>query len=152
MPFTTPADVAAFTGAVYTVAQQTRLATLIPFAERYVARRAGQVFYAVSAPAGDASQDWLLVVSLVAQAYLYAEDAETRSALLGPFASEKLGDYSYTMKDGATMAAQFLDGDPRIAEIISAYALMPALLGVVVNGPTRVAVPVFDPDVSRLLA
>lgn len=152
-PITTVTDVQTMTGVAYTEPQKTRLTQLIPLAERYVKRRTGQVFYDATDVASDASEDWLLVVSLVADRLLNDEDVEVRAARLGPFQSERMtgaqGEYSYTLKAGGAL---LLDADPRIAELIAAYQQTPALvplLGMVINGPTRVAPPVCDPDVSR---
>lgn len=148
-PITTVDDVEAQTGQSYTTAQQTRLGdVLIGRAERYVRDAAGYVFYVDGDPEADASQDWLLAVSLVADGMLRAEDPAIRAALLGPYQSERLGDYQYTLKTGEAQAAGY---DARVWEIIARYRDSSALVGLVVNGPTRVATPVYDAevDVSR---
>ena|GEM_PF-2854851 len=132
------------TGQTFTVAEQTRLTTLIPFAERDLARWTGRVFYDALLPASDASQDWLLATALISAQYLHDENPEVRAALQGPYQSEKLGDYSYTVRAGSVT----LDADPRVAAIIAAYRVL-TFVGLVVNGPTRVAVPVYDADLSR---
>jgi len=131
------------TGQTFTAAQTTRLATLIPIAERDLARWTGRVFYDSLVTASDASQDWLLATSLIAARYVHDEDPEVRAALLGPYQSEKLGDYGYTVRPEQTSLS-----DPRVAAIVAAYRVL-TFVGLVVNGPTRVAVPVYDADVSR---
>lgn len=148
MAYATPADVAAVTGVTYTAAQNTRLTALIPQAERFVARLAGQVFYDPAAATSDASQDWLTAVALVADAYLASEDSEAREARMGPFQSEKLGDYSYTLKGQSVPQVS----DPRVMEIIAPYLVLSALSGVVVNGPAREAAVTVEAgdDVSRI--
>jgi hypothetical protein len=148
-PHTTAADVATFTGQTFTVAQVTRLGVLIPLAERWVKYTAGVDFYDATDEDSDASQDWLLVVSLVAEAMLRSEDPAVRAAMMGPFQSEHLGDYSYTVKAGSSGFVAFFDG--LAWEIIGRYRTASTLLGLVVNGPTRIAPAVvdYDVDVSR---
>lgn len=150
MPITTVEQAEAQTGLTYTTAQQARLTSvLLARAERFVRDQAGLVFYVDGDADADASQDWLLAVSLVADGMLRAEDPETRAALLGPYQSERLGDYQYTLKSGA--GASIGDYDPRVWEIISRYRVVAPLIALVVNGPTRMATPAYDAeiDVSR---
>lgn len=148
MALTTIANVADFTGQVFTAAQDVRLTTLIPIAERQVARLAGSVFYDAADVAGDASQDWLLAVSLVAEQMLRNEDPAVRAALAGPFQSENFGgEYSYSIKSGAGKVGV----DPAVLDIIARYRTSPALAGVVTSGPTRIAPVIADPDLSRAL-
>lgn len=149
-PITTLDDVEAQTGQSYTTVQQARLTdVLLARAERYVRDETGLVFYVDGNADADASQDWLLAVSLVADGMLRAENPKTLAEALGPYQSEKFGDYSYTLKDGAS--ASIADYDPRVWEIIGRYRVGSSLVGLVVNGPTRIATPAYDAeiDVSR---
>lgn len=148
--FTLASDVVTLTGTAYSVDQQTRMTSvLIPRAERYVKRVVGRTFYDAADRTTDASQDWLLVVSLIVEHYLFDEDPEQKEVALGPYQSEKLGDYSYTLKSGAG-ASSSIEGDPRIAELLATYQ-EPSVPAMVVNGPTRETPPVYDAevDVSR---
>lgn len=148
-PITTFEDVEQQLGQTYTEVQEARLTdVLIGRAERFVRDAAGYVFYVNGDPEADASQDWLLAVSLVADGMLRAEDPTIRAAVLGPYSSEKLGDYSYTLKSGTAAETAY---DARVWTIIARYKETSALVGLVVNGPTRVATPAYDAevDVSR---
>lgn len=149
MAITTVADVQTQTGRVFTADEQTRITQLIPAAERYVKRQAGRVFYDAIDPASDASQDWLLVVSLLVEAQLVLDDPEVKAALHGPYQSEKVVDYSYTLK---SQTAGAVTTDPRIAEILNAYRDVGALAGLsfALAGPTRAAaVPATADDLTR---
>ena len=147
-PHTTPTDVATFTGQTFTDAQITRMAVLIPRAERWIRQVVGVDFYEASDVASDASQDWLLATSLVVEHYLHDEDPKVKAAAAGVYQSEKLGDYSYTLKDAASMSSGA--NDAQIAALLAPYMTV-TVPGLVMNGPTRVAPPVCDPewDVSR---
>ena len=149
-PITTVADVEAYTGRDYTTAEETRVTTMIPWAERYVARKAGRVFYDAAAPESDASLDWRLVVAMVVERMLLQDDAEVKAVRHGRYQSEQLGDYRYTLRD-ATAAEGALDSDPQIAELLAHYrrVSVPPLASVLLAAPSRVTTPIVDADVSR---
>lgn len=113
-----------------------RAAIWLPAAERWVARQAGRDFYDAAAPTGDASEDWKLVVSLVVAAWRRAEMAQV--ARLAASDSSAVKSVTET-DDGVTQTITYRDpsvavavtsvdpfaADPRIAEIIAAYTLVP---------------------------
>lgn len=145
MPITTVADVTTFTGRAFSADEEQRLLVLIPIAERRIARFVGRVFHDAADPTGDASQDWLLAVSLTAEQMLRDEDPAVRAVRQGPFQSESFGgDHSYTVK--SSVASEF---DPSVMALLAVYRTGSLLTSVIASGPTRVAVPVFDADVSR---
>ena len=150
LPITTVADVEAYTGQDYTTAEETRVTTMIPWAERYVARKAGRVFYDAATPTSDASLDWRLVVAMVVERMLLQDDPEVKAVQHGPYQSEQLGDYRYTLRE-ARAAEAALDSDPQIAELLAYYrrVSVPPLASVLLAAPSRVATPVVDADVSR---
>lgn len=146
---TTIDDYEVYTGVTdYNDVQIERITYWLGQAERYLRRLAGWTWYDASDIEGDASQDWLLATSMVAERSLTQEDPAYRAVVTGPYKSEKLGDYSYEIRGSAAAASFAFDPDPRINELIAMYAMISALpvTGMVLAGPTRVAVPVLDTD------
>ncbi len=139
MAYTTTSDYAQIVGDLDD--DLTRAAIWLPSAERWVARQAGRVFYDAAAPTGDASEDWKLVTSLVVYAWRRAEIAHAYQFAAAQSSSDGTGIQSRTITDdGTTKSITYrspsaavsisasvnpLVADPRIAEILAAYTLIP---------------------------
>lgn len=149
MSFTLLADFTTHTGGTYTAAEQTRLGVLLDEAERELVRATNWRFYDVADRTTDASRDWIDGTVLLAErAWELERDPEARAAALGPFASEHLGDYSYTLQ-GKGETAVGVAADARVAAIVERYRrrVRPlALTAMALAGPSRVAPAVYDPD------
>lgn len=128
MPYTTVSDYDAYRGTA--TADPERVAYWLPIAEREIARLAGTVFYDTSNTASDASQDWIVAVSLAVDLHLSAESTEARAAAASPYRSYSVADQgtseSYTLKESIAQSTNLVAGDPRILAIVSAYQLLPS--------------------------
>lgn len=67
----------------------------------------------------DASKDWILATSIITESLLLRDDPETRAAIGGPYQSERLGDYSYTMRTRDALTQIWKD--PRLRPILAKY-------------------------------
>lgn len=150
MSLTALTDFQAYTGLTYTATEEARIIYWLDRAERYLLRQAGRVWYDAAAPTGDASEDWKLATAMVAERLFLQETPEIKAALTGPYQSEKLGDYSYTLRDGAAQSTGRLDPDWRVDEILRTYRLLNAtpFAAMTLAAPSRVAEPVYDADVD----
>lgn len=150
-PITTVTDYEDATGT--TVTDEARVVVLLGRAERYLNRIAGRVWYDAAAPASDASQDWLLAASLVAERSLQQDGSGHKAAVYGAFKAERIGDYSYELRDGK-LPVGMLDPDPRVDEILKTYRYVNIgpLAAVLVAAPSRIAPQVYDADAGRYAA
>lgn len=136
MSHTSAANVSDFLNEDFAPEVSTRVVSLIAWAERYIARRAGWDFFDVNVPDSDQSLDWIEVTCRVVARMLATDDTETREHLAGPYASERNADYQYTMR--TTIREEDLRSDPMIDELISYWSeVSPAVPPVVNVGPTR---------------
>lgn len=106
MTYTTLADYEDYAGEVFDAAGALRVTRMLSLAERMLARRAGTVFYVdgdeLLAPGlrSDASKDWIYVTCVITDWMLVYDDKDIRADLAGPYRSERLGDWSMTLRDG----------------------------------------------------
>lgn len=119
MAFTTVADLKIHTDVVYTLEEEARLVGFLDSAERWLVRQVGRRFYDAADRDADESKDWIeATVLLTDQRWRLAVDAAARAALTGPYQSEKMGDYSYTLRSDLLAP---LTPEPRVREIIDHY-------------------------------
>jgi hypothetical protein len=121
MAHTTVADFEAYAGETYDADVQTRIAFWLPIAERKLARRVGQDFYTLEDPA---PEDWVFATCVIADWLWTTGETEDREALVGPYKSERLGDYAYTLKDSVdetTDKRWSIWKDPRLTDILALY-------------------------------
>jgi hypothetical protein len=125
MTHTTTSDFAAYTGQVYTGAQTARLASLLDRAERLIVRRIGVDFFTagdeVLAPdaRSGASKDWVEATSIVTEYLFLNDNPDARADVVGPYHSERIGDYSYTLRNKDEAVGVFSDATLR--SILSTY-------------------------------
>lgn len=111
---TTLADFQEYAGDSYDSTQDARITRMLPLAERMLVRRVGSDFFV---DATDAGEDWIFAVCVIADWLLTYDDPEVRADIAGPYQSERLGDWAFTLRKD--MWTPFRD--LRIRDIISTY-------------------------------
>jgi hypothetical protein len=141
MAFTTIQDVEAFNNTSYTPDQAARVDLWIDVAERDLRSTNAGAWYIQEDRDSDASQDWLLAVAILVDLLLQREDPAIKAALQSPYSSEKMGDYSYSLKDNLRGDRNLLVTDPRLRAIIARYNERSGRVpgGLVTASPTREA-------------
>ena len=137
MAFVTLNDYKEATGEQYTAEQERRIVRLLDSAERMLTRAVGVAFYDELLPEGEESEDWREAVILIVQRMEYMDHPTVRRLLASPFESEKIGDWTYKLKQGAA--------DPlaieRVVQIVQQYRTTADQgtdrLGVTLAGPSR---------------
>lgn len=122
---TTVSDFESYAGQTYDTAGRARITQLLPRAERKLRLRVGQDFWLLDPTAyPDAVADWVYATCVVTDWLLVLDDVETRDAVVGPYKSERLGDYAYTMRDEADDKAWTIWKDMRIKDILIEYSTL----------------------------
>jgi hypothetical protein len=125
MAHTTVNDFEDYAGQLYDAPAQARIAMLIPRAERKLRLRVGQDFWLLDPTTyPEAKADWVYATCVVTDWLLVLDDPETRDASVGPYQSERLGDYSYTLRDSLPDKAWTIWKDMRIRDILVEYSTL----------------------------
>jgi hypothetical protein len=149
MAIVTVGQYSAYSGRDFSPAQIATLERMIQWAEGWLRRAAGYVFYDENATESPASQDWIEAVCLIVERLWYQDGEEEREAIYSPFQTERQSDYSYTV---AADRALDIGTDPRIAQILAQWKgaiggdAGPVLM--IVEGPTRNLIAEYDPDLQ----
>jgi hypothetical protein len=122
-PHTSLADYTQFAGDQYESSQDSRVLYYLPIAERSLLRRVGTDFYEAGTPAGE---DWIFTVCVLTDWFLIYDDPDTRADLGGPYQSERLGDWAFTLRKDMWTPYR----DLRIRDIIETYTTNSTLSGI----------------------
>ena len=133
MAHTTLNDYIDYAGADYDPSLATKITQTIPVAERMLERRVGVDFYGVSA---QATEDWIYATCVIVDYLLVYGDKNAAADRAGPYKSERLGDYAFTLRDDMWTPYQ----DFRIRDILAEYSThgpLPNILFITAVGPAN---------------
>lgn len=122
MAHTTVSDFIDYAPEAFDAATQDRVEYWLPIAERKLARRVGQDFYGLD---DTATADWIFATCVITDWLVTMGSAENRATMVGPYQSERLGDYAYTLKDSREEYRWSIWSDQRIRDILALYRVTP---------------------------
>lgn len=128
---TTLEDFAEYAGESYSSSQDARIERMLPLAERMLLRRVQTDFYVAGT---DAGEDWIFAICVIADFLMTYDDPEVRADIAGPYQSERLGDWAFTLRKDMWTPFQ----DLRIRSIIRQYSVaqtIPSVFFITTVGP-----------------